>query len=104
MFTTVKMYKVIYLYILKCSDGSYYVGVTNNLEFRLTQHNIGINKDAYTYNKRPVTLVFYEIFTDFELAFRVETQIKKWSRAKKEALINGDFELLKVLAKKNFKK
>ncbi|MBC7695837.1 MAG: GIY-YIG nuclease family protein [Burkholderiales bacterium] len=98
------MYKVIYLYILKCSDGSYYRGVTNNLDRRLIEHNQGINKESYTFTRRPVELVFHEMFSDFNLAFELETKIKKWSKAKKQALINGDFELLKVLSKKKFKK
>ncbi len=97
------MYKVIYLYILKCSDGSLYVGVTNNPERRLIEHNQGVNPDSYTYSRRPVEIVFHEIFTDFNLAFEWETKIKKWSRAKKQALIDGDFTSLKELSKKKFK-
>jgi putative endonuclease len=97
------MYKVIYLYILKCSDGSLYVGVTNNPERRLIEHNQGINPDSYTYSRRPVEIVFHEMFTDFNLAFEWETRIKKWSRAKKQALIDGDFVSLKELSKKKFK-
>jgi len=50
--------KTMYVYILKCSDGSYYVGVTNNLEKRVEQHQAGININAYTHNKRPLKLVF----------------------------------------------
>ena len=98
------MYKIIYLYILKCADNTYYTGVTNDLEKRLNQHNTGINKEAYTYTKRPVELVWHEIFNDYLLAFEWETRIKKWSQKKKEALIRGDFELLKILAKKDFNK
>jgi putative endonuclease len=98
------MYKVMYLYIVECSDKSYYVGVSSNLDNRIEQHNLGINKTAYTYPRRPVKLVWHEIFNDFNLAFEEETKLKKWSRAKKEALIKGDFELLKVLAKKDFSK
>lgn len=98
------MHKVIYLYILKCNDDSLYVGVTNNLDKRLVEHNIGINKDAYTYSRRPVELIFHEMFTDFNLAFEWETKIKKWSRAKKIALINGKIHLLKDLSKKDFHK
>lgn len=97
------MYKVIYLYILKCSDDTFYVGVTNNLDKRLNEHNIGFNPEAYTFTRRPVELVFHEMFSDFNLAFEWETKIKKWSKTKKQALINGDFDLLKTLAKKKFK-
>ena len=70
---------------------------------RLIQHNLGINMEAYTFQRRPVELVFHEIFSDFNLAFEWETKIKKWSKSKKQALIIGDFELLKTLSKKNFK-
>lgn len=96
------MYKVIYLYILKCKDNSFYTGVTENLDRRLVEHAKGINAGAYTFNRRPVELAYHTYFTDFNLAFDWETKIKKWSRAKKQALINGDFELLKKLSKKNF--
>ena len=95
-------FKVIYLYILECADSTYYTGVTNNLERRLVEHNSGINKSSYTFNKRPVQLVFYTTFTDFNSAFQFETKIKKWSHAKKKALIKNHYELLKLLAKKNF--
>lgn len=98
------MHKVIYLYIVKCSDDSLYIGVTNNLEKRLLEHNTGVNLDSYTYTRRPVELLFHEIFTDYNLAFEWETKIKKWSRAKKQALIDSEFDLLKSLSKKNFKK
>ncbi len=98
------MYKVIYLYILKCNDDSFYIGVTNNLDKRVLEHNSGVNPDSYTYDKRPVELVYHACFTDFNLAFEWETKIKKWSRIKKQALINGDFDLLKLLSKKKFTK
>lgn len=96
------MYKLIYLYILKCNDGTYYTGVTNNLEKRIKEHNLGINAEAYTHSRRPVTLVWHELFNDFNLAFDWETRIKKWSVKKKEALINNEFDLLKPLSKKDF--
>ncbi len=98
------MYKVIYLYILICNDNSFYVGVTNDLDARIIQHNTGINKAVYTYTRRPVKLAYHTIFNDFDLEFEWETRIKKWSRAKKQALIDGDFDLLKLLSKKKFKK
>ena len=83
--------KLSYVYILKCSDGSYYTGVTSNLEKRLLEHQSGKHKDSYTNNRKPVELVFYADFTDIRLAIQSEKQIKKWSRAKKEALINVEF-------------
>ncbi len=98
-----RLFKIIYLYIVRCSDGSLYTGVTNNLDRRILEHNLGLNPESYTYSRRPVKLVFYEMYQNFNLAFEWETRIKKWSKAKKEALIAGDFELLKTLAKKKFK-
>ena len=97
------MQKYIYLYILLCSDKTYYTGVTNNLEKRIKQHQEGINVESYTYTRRPIQLVYHELFTDFNLAFDWETKIKKWSKIKKEALINGNFNLLPILSKKKFK-
>jgi putative endonuclease len=90
---------VIHLYILKCSDGSYYTGVTNNIERRLNEHENGDDPKSYTFNKRPVKLVFTEEFSDPHVAFAKEKQIKGWSRKKKEALIRGDWEELKRLSK-----
>lgn len=78
-----------------CSDGTYYTGVTNNIERRLVEHNQGLSKESYTYSRRPVQILFAEQFTDFNLAIEWETRIKKWSAKKKQALINGDWKKLK---------
>jgi putative endonuclease len=86
--------KYLYVYILKCNDGTYYTGVTSDFEKRLVQHNKGENTESYTYSRRPVNLVFYELFTDYNLAIEWETRIKKWSVKKKEALINSDWKKL----------
>ncbi|GAA4772176.1 MULTISPECIES: GIY-YIG nuclease family protein [Flavobacterium] len=91
-----------YVYILKCSDDSYYTGVTSNLTKRLFQHESGFYPECYTFKKRPIDLVYFFDFTDITLAIEKEKQIKKWSKAKKEALINGDFDALLNLAKKKF--
>ncbi len=91
--------KYYYVYIVKCSDDSYYTGITNNIERRLFEHNGGINPKSYTYKRRPVKLVFLQEFTEPEMAIAKEKQIKKWTRRKKEALINGDYELLRELSK-----
>ncbi len=93
------MRQYLYVYILLCSDNSYYTGVTNNLERRILEHNTGINPKCYTYSRRPLQLVFYEYYSDFNLAIYIEKKIKKWSRAKKQALISGDWEKLKNLSK-----
>ena len=68
------------------------------------RHDSAFYPDCYTASRRPVQLVFYAEFTNIGLAIDKEKQIKKWSRAKKEALINGDFDELPNLAKKRFKK
>ena len=91
-----------FVYILKCSDNTYYTGVTINIEKRLFQHSSGFYKNCYTYERRPVTMVFFAEFTDINLAIDKEKQIKKWSRVKKEALIIGDYGNLINLAKKKF--
>ena len=90
--------KFYYVYLLKCKDGSYYVGVTSNVDRRVTEHNAGKYPDAYTYRLRPVELVWYQDFLDPNQAIVFEKKIKKWSRAKKEALINGEYDLLPFLS------
>jgi len=88
-----------YVYILKCSDGTYYTGVTNNLERRLLEHKIGFNKTSYTYTRRPFTLVYHINFTDINEAIKWEKKIKDWSRKKKEALISENWGDLVELSK-----
>ena len=75
-----------YTYILRCADGTYYCGWTNNLDRRLKAHNEG--KGAkYTRSRRPVALVYYEAFSTKEEAMRREYEIKQLPRKKKEELI-----------------
>ena len=93
--------KSYYVYILKCNDASYYTGFTNNLERRLGEHSSGRNKDCYTVDKLPLELVWFETFNDVLDAIRTEKKIKGWSRRKKEALINEDWDKL-VLYSKNY--
>ncbi len=91
------------MYILECADGSYYVGSTKDLEYRLSEHQEG--KGAkYTSHRLPVKLVYSEEYKRVSDAYAREKQVQNWSRAKREALINGNFELLPALAKKNFRK
>jgi putative endonuclease len=89
--------KTYWIYILKCLDGSYYTGSTSDLENRLIEHQTGKIK-GYTSKRLPVELVFSEYSEDVYEILNAERQIKKWSRVKKEALINGDFELLHNLS------
>ena len=92
-----------WMYILKCSDGSYYVGSTTNLELRVTQHQLG-RGSRYTSGRLPVELVYAEEYERITDAYAREKQIQNWGRAKREALINGDLEVLPPLAKKKFDK
>ncbi|PWB23557.1 GIY-YIG nuclease family protein [Flavobacterium sp. HTF] len=90
--------KQYYVYILKCSDNSYYTGFTNDINRRLNEHSFGLNKECYTYNKRPLQLMFYTEFNDVLQAIAFEKQVKGWSRKKKEAIINNKWEDLKKLS------
>ena len=87
------------VYIVECKDWSYYIGITNDLEKRLWEHNTGHDENSYTYFCRPVELKYFEIFTDVNQAIAREKQIKGWSRKKKEALMGQNFDKLKELAK-----
>ncbi|MCD4527417.1 GIY-YIG nuclease family protein [Nocardioides sp. cx-173] len=86
-------------YIVRCDDGSYYVGSTWDLEARLWQHNHE-GGAAYTRSRRPVVLVWNAEFDSIEQAFAYEKQVQGWSRAKREALIRGDFDALPDLARR----
>lgn len=92
-----------WMYILKCADNSYYVGSTKNLDLRLSQHITG-RGSRYTSGRLPVELVYGEEYDRISDAYSREKQVQNWSRAKREALINGDVELLPPLAKKKFVK
>lgn len=87
-----------YVYILRCSDDSYYTGITNNIEKRFREHQFGKIKDSYTYKRRPLSLEFYQEFNDVLQAIYFEKKIKGWTRAKKKALINGDANMLQILS------
>ena len=86
-----------FAYMLRCSDGTYYVGSTNNLDIRLAQHQAGEGAD-YTRRRRPVELVWFEEFSRVDQAFTREKQVQGWSRAKREALIAGNCQLLPALS------
>ncbi len=87
-----------YVYILRCSDGSYYTGHTENLEKRLEEHNTGAASSCYTFRRRPVELIFNQSFAMREEALSAEQQIKGWSRGKKEAMMRGDWMEVSRLA------
>lgn len=87
-----------HFYILRCSDNSLYCGMTSNLDKRIKEHNLGNSKGAkYLRAKKPVFLVYSEKHPDIKAAMNRELQVKKWTKAKKEALVKGDLELLKKL-------
>ncbi|MDB5222629.1 MAG: hypothetical protein JWN83_1296 [Chitinophagaceae bacterium] len=87
------------VYIVECHDGFYYVGVTNDLERRLWEHNTGFDRKCFTYKRRPVELKYYESCPDIKQAIAYEKQLKGWSRKKKQALFKEDFTELKRLSK-----
>ena len=87
-----------YLYILECSNGKFYTGSTTGIEFRLNQHQAGEGAN-FTRKHLPVKLVYCQDFASIEEAFQREKQVQGWSRKKKIALINGEFEKLPELSK-----
>ncbi|WP_313385215.1 GIY-YIG nuclease family protein [Chishuiella sp.] len=91
-----------YVYIIECSDKSFYVGVTNDILKRFSEHQNNNDYKSYTFNRKPLKLVFFTSFSNIEMAIEKEKQIKKWSRNKKIALINGNYENLPNLSKKKF--
>ena len=88
-----------FVYILKCSDGSYYTGSTVDLDRRLKEHRAGLGAN-HTKKRLPVDLVYFEVFQRIDEAFYREKQIQGWSRLKKEALMSGNPELLPELSKR----
>jgi len=86
-----------YMYILLCANGKYYTGSTNNLERRIFEHKNGLGAN-FTKKNLPVALVYYEEYSRIDAAFYREKQVQGWSRAKKEALINGECEKLHELS------
>ncbi|WP_419870392.1 GIY-YIG nuclease family protein [Chryseobacterium sp. CT-SW4] len=96
--------QISFVYILLCSDNTFYTGITANVYKRFDEHQDGKHFGFYTFTRRPVELVFFCQFMDIEQAISFEKKIKKWSHAKKQALIDGRFEDLPNLAKKNFKR
>lgn len=85
-------------YILRCSDRRYYTGHTEDLDMRLAQHQQGFFKGCWTYKRRPVELAWSATFPTRDEALVAERIVGGWSRAKKEALIGGDWKLLSALA------
>ena len=97
MMGVVKM-KRAWVYIVLCSDQRIYIGSSTNLEQRISDHN-SRRYEGYTSKRLPVRLLWSMEFEDIRYAFEFERKIKKWSRAKKEALINGDVNMLHNLSR-----
>ena len=87
-----------FTYLLRCNDGSYYAGHTEDLEVRMAQHHSGA-LGGHTAKRRPVSLEWSQDFPTRDEAFDAERQIKGWSRAKKEALIAGDWQRISALSR-----
>ncbi len=86
-----------YVYILKCKNGQYYIGHTNNIDQRMSEHQLGLIKTCYTFKRRPVELVFLQVFDTRDNAFHAERQIKGWSRKKKEAFMQDNWQEIQRL-------
>lgn len=91
--------KFYFVYILLCFDGTYYTGMTNDLERRLDEHKNGTKNDSYTFNRRPVILKWNLQCTNPSEAIKIEKQIKGWSHRKKSALMNENWKDLVEFSK-----
>jgi putative endonuclease len=87
-----------YVYMLRCIDGTFYTGVTNDIERRFHEHSTGHDPSCYTYSRRPLRLAYAGEFQYIDRAINFEKQLKGWSHKKKRAFADGDWPLLKRLA------
>ena len=92
-----------YVYIVECSDQTYYTGSTWHLKQRIEEHNAGLGAN-YTRKRLPVKLVYYEEYNRIDDAFKREKQVQNWGHVKKKALIEGNKLKLSESAKKVFEK
>ena len=92
-----------WMYILECADGRYYVGSTRNIDARVAQHAAGAGS-LFTATRLPVKLVFAAEFENVAEAFAFEKKVQGWSRAKREALIRGDFDALPALSRSSYRR
>jgi putative endonuclease len=88
-----------FVYMVLCADGTYYVGVTNDADRRVVEHNLGLDEKAYTYRRRPVRLVHSSTFREIIDAIAWEKQLKGWSRAKKAALAGDDWARVREIVR-----
>ena len=87
------------IYILRCSDDTYYTGLTKDLIGRVKEHQAGPYRESYAFSRRPVKLVWSSVTESYREAFQWERRIKGWSRVKKEALIRGNIEGIHEIVK-----
>ena len=92
--------KTYYVYMLFCIDGTYYIGMTNDLDRRVAEHTLGIDPHCYTFLRRPVVLVYSSSFTDVLEAISCEKKLKGWSHRKKTALARGDWDAIKRFSRR----
>jgi putative endonuclease len=88
-----------FVYLLECADGKYYVGVTNNLYKRFKEHQEGLKLDSYTSVRLPLHLKYYMVFDSIYDAIKTEKKLKKWSRIKKEAFFERDWQKMHELSR-----
>jgi putative endonuclease len=88
-----------WVYMVLCTDASYYIGITNDATRRVWEHNEGIDRHCYTFTRRPVKLVYCTEFNDPNRAIEWEKQLKGWSRKKKQALIADNFDAVQRLSR-----
>ena len=93
-----------FVYMLFCFDGTYYVGMTNDIERRLGEHQSGIDEGCYTSSRRPVVLAYVQCFDDVWAAIANEKKLKGWSHAKKSALARGDWKMIQQIAKPKYRR
>jgi len=86
--------------MLRCFDGTFYAGVTNDAQRRIGQHEFGENRDSYTYNRRPLKLVHLAEFGEITDAIAWEKRLKGWSHRKKRALADGDWETVRRFSRR----
>lgn len=84
-----------YVYVLRCYDGTFYVGMTNDIERRVNEHSFGIDPDCYTYDGRPLRVVHVSEFRWVDQAIAFEKKLKSWSHRKKRAFVDGDWKAIK---------
>ena len=91
--------KSYFVYMVRCSDGSFYIDITNDVDRRVAEHNLGMDRRSYTFTRRPVVLAHSSEFHDVYEAIRWEKQLKGCSRAKKNALAANDWAAIQRLAR-----